>query len=154
MKKFFAFCSKFAGIILLIIGIVAAILWALQSGLAITKAGAWGHPDLDVKSTIGFSISVGGLAMITVFGFLAIFIKRIKWLANFGKFIIMAISIALVLGLVIQSGIWLSDHSWTKFETTEAKATIGIFSVGLILLTMNIVFGIFSIGYKKGAKAA
>lgn len=150
MKKFFAFCSKFAGVILMTIGVVAGILWAIQSGVAINDVGAWSDPSKDVKSIVGFSIAISGFALIIVFGFLSLFAKKLKVLATIGKYIILTIAIVLVLGLTIQSGIWLTENgSWTSFKNDAAKASIGIFSIGVILLTMNILFGIFSIGANK-----
>lgn len=155
MQKFLSFWHKFAAVIMMILGIVIALIMAGVSGIAISDANAWGKPSEAVASVVIFSISVGALGLTTIFGFLSLFVKGVKWLSNFGKFIIMSISFLLLLIAAIASGIALTnDSSWTNFQNVKDKLNISLFSISLIILGMYVIFGIITAGYRAKVKRA
>lgn len=154
MQKFLSFWHKFAAVIMMILGIVIALIMAGVSGIAISAADAWGEPSKVVTSVVIFSISVGALGLTTIFGFLSLFVKGVKWLSNFGKFIIMSISFLLLLVAAIASGIALANSSWTSFPEVKDKLNISLFSISLIILGMYVIFGIITAGYRAKVKRA
>lgn len=156
MQKFLSFWHKFAAVIMMILGIVIALIMAGVSGIAISDANAWGKPSEAVASVVIFSISVGALGLTTIFGFLSLFVKGVKWLSNFGKFIIMSISFLLLLIAAIASGIAIAnlDSRWTSFPDVISKLNISLFSISLIILGMYVIFGIITAGYRAKVKKA
>ena len=151
MNKFLSFLYKFSSVIMMIVGVLVSLILAVLTGLIMTDKELWSNPSNDVWTVVVFSVSVGGLGLSTVFGFLSIFFKSAKWLSKFGKFIIMTIAFVIMLFAAIYTGQQLSasENGWTNFDTWQRKALISIFSIMVIILSMNFVFGILTANYRR-----
>ncbi|MDE6289578.1 MAG: hypothetical protein K2L64_02335 [Ureaplasma sp.] len=158
MNKFLSFLYKFSSVIMMIIGVLVSIFLIAITAiyLSTSKDGVTGWSDPSVLengiwTVVVFSISTAGLGLSIIFGFLSIFFKSAKWLSKFGRFIIMTIAFVILLLAAIYSGQNLSSkpNGWTEFNDGWAKARISIFSISVILISMNFVFGILTANYRR-----
>ena len=154
MNKFLSFLYKFSSVIMMIVGVVVSILLIAATAISLSENDnvGWKDPssiENGIWTVVVFSIAVAGLGLSIIFGLLSVFFKSAKWLSKFGRFIIMTIAFVIMLFAAIYTGKELTNTSgWNIFPTTRAKINISIFSIMVIILSMNVVFGILTANYR------